>query len=129
MPECFSPPKGTIGSSAMVASLMWTMPVSIALGDADAAGEVTGVHRTAQAVLGVVGDGDGLVVGVELHRAATTGPKNSPRAMSSSSAVTSVEHRPDGDVALRRSAQQGRGARRLTAGVDLALERLGPAGC
>src|SRR4051794_12472504 len=34
MPDCFSPPKGTIGSSWTVPSLTWNMPVSICLAKA-----------------------------------------------------------------------------------------------
>ena len=120
IPEGFSPPYATMGSSPWVASLTWTMPVWILPGDPYAAGDVARVEGAGQSEVGVVGDVDRLLVVAEFHQQ-DDGPEEFVVGNGGLSIDVLQDHRRY-DVADRFAAHQCFRAGRRSV-VDLLLKR------
>ena len=67
--DALTPPNGICASSCTVGPLMWQMPDSMRWATASAPRDVAAEHRGREAVFGVVGDADRLVVALDAdHR-------------------------------------------------------------
>jgi hypothetical protein len=119
IPDCFSPPYGTMGSSPWVASLTWTMPVWICRA-IRVPREMSRVDGAGQSEVGVVGDVDRLLVVAEFHQQ-DDGPEQFVVGNGGLSIDVLQDHRRH-DVADRFAAHQCFRAGRHRV-VDLLLKR------